>query len=44
MGFSTILLTMTTLFIVALISWVTYLAIHNYKEKKILKKMDKRHI
>lgn len=34
MGFNTILLTMTTLIIIALISCVTYLAIHNYKEKK----------
>jgi len=35
MGFSSILLTMTTIVIIALISGVTYLAIHNYKTKKM---------
>jgi len=35
MGFSTILLTMTTIVIIALVSGVTYLAIHNYKNKKL---------
>lgn len=34
MGFSTILLTITTLIIIALIGSVTYLVIHNYKNKR----------